>query len=233
MSSPPPPSLPRTHGRRLRAYYRSAGWPCLDAIEVELLNAGLVERCRASAGPDTIRLTEAGLQALGTTLQLNRRAFNAHEALVARMARELASAGRLVYRDLSLRGRVEEGWQACRADLYSIRYTSVAAYARPVIHEVKVRRADLQSDLRKPLKRAAYQALSSEFYYVMPAGLAQPEEIPQDCGLIWAESSGFRLLRPSATRAVQLSTGEWMALARRGAEFIEPASGQLPLHPDD
>lgn len=223
------PSLPRTHARRLRAYYRSAGWPCLDAIEVDLLNAGLIERCCAQAGPDRIRLTEAGLQALGRTLQTNRRAFDAHEDLVARMARELAAAGRLVYRDLSLRGRVESGWQACRADLYSIRHTSVAAYARPVIHEIKVRRADLQSDLRKPLKRAAYQALSSEFYYVMPAGLAQPDEVPADCGLIWAESGSFRLLRPSATRAVQLSTAEWMALARRGAEFLDADPDQLPL----
>ena len=38
---PVPPLLPRTHARRLRELYRSAGWPCLDPIEVDLLAGGL------------------------------------------------------------------------------------------------------------------------------------------------------------------------------------------------
>ena len=39
------PLLPlgRAHARRLREVYRSAGWPCLDTLEIELLAAGLLE----------------------------------------------------------------------------------------------------------------------------------------------------------------------------------------------
>ena len=222
------PALPRTHGRRLRQCYRSAGWPCLDTIEIDLLNAGLLERLRDHNGEERIRVTETGLRALGVGLQQNRKAFDAHETLVQRMAHNLASAGRMVYRGLMLRGRVDPGWQMCRPDVYSIRNTTLAAYASPVIHEIKVRRADLLSDLKNPNKRAAYCALSSSFFYVMPEGMADVDEIPEDCGVLYAGPSGFRIGRNSPLRAVELSIAEWMALARRGAEFLEPET-QQPL----
>lgn len=35
--------LKKVHTRRLREMYRSAGWPCLDVVEIELLAAGLLE----------------------------------------------------------------------------------------------------------------------------------------------------------------------------------------------
>ncbi|MGH8519113.1 MAG: hypothetical protein ACREUE_16810 [Panacagrimonas sp.] len=218
--------LPRSHGRRLREYYRSAGWPCQDSIEIDLLNAGLVERIADrvdGGGFDRIRVTETGLRALGSTLVRNRQAFDAHEGLVRVVAQHQARAGRLVYRGLMLRGRVGETWKSCRPDVYSIRPTSVAAYAHPVVHEVKVRRADLLSDLRNAGKRCAYQALSTEFFYVLPEGLAQPDEVPPDCGVLLASPAGLRLARPSPQRAVQLGVSEWMALARRGAEFLDAA----------
>lgn len=223
---PTAPELPRAHGRRLRDYYRSAGWPCLDTIEIDLLNAGLIERVTRPGGLDAIRVTDAGIQALGNCLQRNRRAFDPHEALVARVARHLAQSGRLTYRNLTLRGRVGEGWQVCRPDVYSIRFTTVEAYACPVIYEVKVRRADLLSDLKQETKRASYQALSSEFYYVMPAGLADCAEIPDGCGVLFATDEGFSLGRPAPVRTVSLSVAEWMVLARRGAEFIERGDEQ-------
>lgn len=231
MTDVPPSLLPRTHGRRLRDYYRSAGWPCQDAIEIDLLAAGLIERISRAGGTDLdfIRVTETGLQALGTRLVRNRQAFDAHEALVTQVTQKLAHAGRLAYRNLMLRGRVGDSWKPCRPDVYSIRHTSVAAYARPVIHEVKVRRADLLGDLKNPDKRAAYQALSSEFFYVMPEGLATPHEIPEDCGVLYAGESGLRLARPSPQRAVQLGIGEWMTLARRGAEFLDAAHDEQGL----
>lgn len=224
MSDASTPPLPRSHGRRLRDYYRSAGWPCQDTIEIDLLNAGLVERITQGLDGgrcDRIVVTQTGLQALGSTLLRNRQAFDAHEALVRKVAEHQARAGRLVYRGLMLRGRVGETWKRCRPDVYSIRPTSVAAYAHPVVHEVKVRRADLLSDLRNVSKRSAYQALSTESFYVLPEGLAQADEVPQDCGVLFAGPGGLRLARPSPLRAVQLGISEWMAIARRGAEFID------------
>ena len=217
----------RRHCRRLRDYYRSAGWPCLDTMEVELLNAGLIERvCVATDQPEVIRVTDSGLRAIGESLVSNRRAFDAHENLVSDMVRDLSRSGRLVFRGLSLRGRVGEAWRNCKPDVYSIRSTSVAAYAHPAIHEIKVRRADLLTDLKSPEKRAAYIALSSEFYYVMPEGLAHVEEIPEDCGVLFRTSGAFVLARNSPRRAVELSIAEWMALARRGADSVESEASQ-------
>lgn len=215
--------LSRAHARRLRTYYRSAGWPCHDNLEIDLLNAGLIARRAAHTGStaDQVCVTEAGLRALGSSLSRNRHAFDAHETLVERIAQIEASSGRMVYRGLMLRGRIESGWKSCRPDVYSIRYTPVAAYACPVIHEIKVRRADLLSDLKNADKRAAYQALSSAFYYVLPVGLADPDEIPDDCGVLYASESGLSLGRPSPQRAVELNTQIWMALARRGAEPVD------------
>lgn len=233
MSSVPASVLPRSHGRRLRAYYRSAGWPCLDSVEVDLLNAGLIERVSVSPGaPEIIRVTDAGLHALGSCLDRNRRVFDLHERLVEQVAQTLASAGRLVYRRLMLRGLVHEGWKPCRPDVYSLRNTSVAAYACPAIHEIKVRRADLLGDLKNSDKRAAYQALSAEFFYVMPEGLATVEEIPQDCGVLFAGDSGLKLGRASPRRTRELGFSEWMTLARRSAEFIEFETEQSALRDD-
>src|SRR5687767_10324977 len=42
----PAPTLGAVHARRLREVWRSAGWPCQDLVEVELLAAGLLERVR-------------------------------------------------------------------------------------------------------------------------------------------------------------------------------------------
>lgn len=225
--------LPRAHARRLRTYYRSAGWPCHDNLEIDLLNAGLIERLHQAspAMSEAIRVTDAGLRALGTSLDGNRRAFDAHEALVDRVAKWEASAGRLVFRGLSLRGRVESGWKLCSPDVYSLRYSTVAAYTEPVIHEVKVRRADLLSDLKNPDKRAAYQALSSAFYYVMPEGLASLDDIPEDCGVLFAtpEGAGFTVGRPSPRRAVEPGHAVWMALARRAADPVELDEAQAWL----
>src|SRR3990167_10294621 len=62
--SPEPPPLNRQHHRRLRDIYRSAGWPCADMVEVELLAAGLLERRGSADGHETLRVTDAGIQTL-------------------------------------------------------------------------------------------------------------------------------------------------------------------------
>ena len=38
--------LSSAHRRRLRQIWRSAGWPCQDMLEVELLDRGLLQRLR-------------------------------------------------------------------------------------------------------------------------------------------------------------------------------------------
>ncbi len=206
------------HRRRLREIWRSAGWPCQDMLEVELLHAGLLQRLRDAEGRETLRVTDAGIALLAQTLQKNRAARDAHEALVGRVAREMQRAGRIVWRGLSLRARVGEGdtagWAMAMPDVYSIRHTTVAAYLEPIVHEIKVRRADLLSDLRHEAKRAAYLASSGECWYVIREGIARPEEIPPQCGVMIASGAGLEVARAAPRRPMQMSFGLWMALAR-------------------
>ena len=210
--------LSAAHRRRLREIWRSAGWPCQDTLEVELLDSGLLQRLRDGDGRETLRVTDAGVSVLAQTLRRNRAARDAHEALVGRVALQMQRAGRIVWRGLSLRARVGEGdavaWAMAMPDVYSIRHTTVEAYLEPVVHEIKVRRADLLSDLRHEAKRAAYLALSGECWYVIRQGIAQPQEIPPECGVMLADASGLEVARPAPKRPMRMSFGLWMALAR-------------------
>jgi hypothetical protein len=210
--------LSAAHRRRLREVWRSAGWPCQDMLEVDLLHAGLLQRLRDDQGRETLRVTDAGIALLAQTLQRNRAARDAHERLVERVACEMQRAGRIVWRGLSLRARVGDGetagWAMAMPDVYSIRHTTVEAYLEPIVHEIKVKRADLLSDLRHEAKRSAYLALSSECWYVIGEGIARPEEIPPLCGVMIAGAAGLEVARPAPRRPVQMSFGLWMALAR-------------------
>ena len=210
---PPVPILP-LHCRRLRDIYRSAGWPCRDAVEIELLCAGLVERVLGPLGHETLRVTEAGIALLAETLQRNRARRDAHEMLVQRIGAEMGRAGRIVWQGLSLRARVGEAWAMAMPDVFSIRHTSVEAYLDPVVHEVKVQRADLLADLRKETKRAAYLALSSECWYVIREGIAEPDEVPAECGVLVAGEAGLDVARPAPKRPMRMPFQLWMALAR-------------------
>lgn len=206
------------HQRRLREVWRSAGWPCQDLVEVELLAAGLLERVRHPSGHETLRVTDAGIAALAATLARNRQRRDDHEQLVERIAREMARAGRIAWRGLGLRARVgteDEGrWVVAMPDVFSIRHTTVETYLEPVVHEVKVRRADLLADLKRADKRAAYLQLAGECWYVLREGIATPDEIPPECGVLIAACGALEVARPAPRRAMRLPFGTWMALAR-------------------
>jgi len=222
----PLPALGKVHARRLREVYRSAGWPCQDGIELELLAAGLLERVRDAAGHETVRLTPAGIDQVVRQLAANRAALSAHERLVEQVATQMARAGRIAWRGLSLRAQVpgpadEERpqWAVARPDVFSIRNTSVAEYVDPVVHEVKVRRADLLGDLRRPAKRAAYQDLGACWYVLgqdakgRPIG--EPDEVPGECGVMLLQGDRLVVARSATAPArAPLPFNVWMALAR-------------------
>jgi hypothetical protein len=218
-------ALSAPHQRRLREVWRSAGWPCQDMLEVELLAAGLLERVRDGAGRDSLRVTDAGLAALAMSLQKNRAARDAHEALVARVALELQRGGRIAWCGLSLRARVAdaghakgERWVSAMPDVFSVRQTSVAGYLQSEVHEIKVRRADLLSDLRHPHKRAAYLGLAASCWYVLAEGIGDADDVPHDCGVLLARATSFEVQRAAPARAMPFEAGlpfaVWMALAR-------------------
>ena len=225
-SDPSFPALTRVHGRRLREVYRSAGWPAQDALEIDLLAAGMLERVRSPFGHETLRVTDAGMRWLATVLARNRAALSAHEALVQRVAHEMARAGRLAWTGLGLRAQVATGgpprplrWCIARPDVFSIRHTSVESYVEPIVHEIKVRRADLLADLRQEAKRAAYRDLG-ECWYVLGCDargrpIAEAEEIPGECGVVVLQGDRLSVARPALRPArAGLPFGVWMALAK-------------------
>lgn len=234
-STPPDPAAwPAAHRRRLRQLWRSAGWPCHDGIELELLAGGLLERLRDDAGRETLRVTDAGVRLLAATLQRNRGAFDAHEALVARVVREMQRAGRLAWRGLRLRAPPLQPdgprrWPVAMPDVYSIRHTTREDQVEPIVHEVKVRRADLLADLRQEAKRAAYLGLASQCWYVLKAGIADADEVPAACGVMVAHAQTLEVLRPAPRRPMQLPLATWMVLARSGAEPPPDDDGQAWL----
>jgi len=221
------PPLGRLHARRLREIYRSAGWPCQDLLEIELLATGMLQRVAGPAGHETLRVTDAGIAYLAATLLRNRSALSKHEALVEQVACEMVRAGRIAWRGLGLRAQLPpqtEGgkvhWCVVRPDVFSIRNTTVQEYVEPIVHEIKVHRSDLLGDLRRPEKRAAYLDLGGECWYVLgcdakgqPIGAA--DEIPAECGVMLMEGSRLVVARAAPRRARQsLPLGVWMALAK-------------------
>ncbi|MBV7454417.1 hypothetical protein KW843_08050 [Acidovorax sp. sif1233] len=214
-----PLTLTRFHRARLMQIWRSAGWPCKDALEIDLLAAQLVVLHTSPEGCETLRLTEEGIRTLAQARQRGARALSAHDRLGQKFAGHLLASGRIVWRELSLRavidGAVPEApapipatssplwsedtparrtaanvWRMARPDLFSVRNTSVPAYLQPMVHEIKYSRADLLSDLRHDAKRQAYQWLCEECYYVFPAGIAEAGEIPEHFG-IWVLHGGL------------------------------------------
>ncbi len=234
----PPAALGRAHARRLREIYRSAGWPCQDVLEIELLASGMVQRVAGPLGHETLRVTDAGVSYLAATLVRNRAVLSDHETLVERVAGEMVRAGRITWRGLGLRAQLpplEEGgklrWCIAKPDVFSIRNTSVADYVDPVVHEIKVRRSDLLGDLRRPDKRAAYLDLGGECWYVLGCDargqcIAEPGEVPMECGVMVVENNRLVLARAAPRRARQtLPFSVWLALAK-----ATPVAG---LHEDE
>lgn len=225
-TSGPALALGKAHARRLREIYRSAGWPCQDPLEIELLAAGMLDRVQAPSGHESLRVTDAGVRLLAATLAANRAALSAHEALVERVALEMSRAGRIAWRGLGLRAQVpgsEPGqplrWCVAKPDVFSIRNTSIETYVDPIVHEVKVRRADLQGDLRQPAKRLAYLDLG-ECWYVLGNDargncIADPDEVPAECGVLVLDGERLAVARAAPRRTrTGLPFGVWMALAK-------------------
>ncbi len=118
-------------------------------------------------------------------------------------------------------GAAKARWKVCKPDVFSIRNTSVAAYLQPVVHEIKVSRADLLGDLRRRDKRDSYLDLGGQCWYVLGCDarghpIAQADEVPQVCGVIYAMPDGrLEVARHAPVRSVlDLPFALWMALAK-------------------
>lgn len=140
-------------------------------------HAGSIERCDLRKS-DCDRLTaDQRAQRLGVRLDPER--LTASDVLKAIRHRHATSPSKmpewLVLQEVTLdRRRVD----AMALRLWSSKGLVVIAY------EVKVSRSDFLQELRYPAKREEAIAASSQFWFATPAGLVQPEEVPEDCGLV-------------------------------------------------
>lgn len=215
-----PAPLSRRHLARLRQIYRSSGWPCRDITELELVVAGFITPRESCTRLETLELTHLGRKVLVESSAANRASRSAHDELSSRVTRYLQADGRIVWNEIALRANVDGEWLTGVADVFSIRHTTVEAYLDPVVHEVKVSRSDLLQDLRSPAKRGAYLGMASQVYYVLACGpdgkaIAQPDEIPLECGVIIAEQDRLNIARVAPRQPFTgLRFDLWMSLAK-------------------
>lgn len=230
-----PPTITRRHLTRLRQIHRSSGWPCRDPIEVDLLVTGLLDAVTDAQGRETLRVTATGLQALSTAHANNRASRSVHDGLVQRVARLTQQEGRIAWSGLALRAQVNDEWVQAIPDVFSLRNTTVEAYLEPVVHEIKVSRADLLSDLKKPDKRSAYLAMASQVYYVLGVNargkpIAEPDEIPPECGVMVATEAQLEVVRVAPRQPFSgMRFDIWMALAKSAPLLKDDEGSQLSL----
>lgn len=123
------------------------------------------------------------------------------------------------------RGRTLEADVERRLDGWAINGYSSKRRQR-VAYEVKVSKGDFCRDVTKPLKRRAGLLLSNLFYYVAPAGVIAPDQVPPECGLLEVVQCPVGLRVKEAVSAPWRDTPPcpWSfvaALARRAVKFQE------------
>lgn len=147
--------LSRHHRTRLMQIWRSAGWPCQDVVELELLAAGLLAKQVSAEGHEILRLTDLALHRLAMAREQGQRSASLHDRIAHRFTQQqLLPAGRIVWRELALRAAVEadEPHQTnppAPADAAAMLFGDDAALPAPVVRAARrvwrVARPDLFS----------------------------------------------------------------------------------------
>lgn len=219
--------LPRRHATRLRHYWRSQGWACHDNIDIDLLRWGLIVEQPGREAASVFELSAAGRDALAAGLQRNRVARRAHADAVRATAGHLADAGRLVFTEISVRTEHEGRWRSCQPDVFSLVRGLRADHLAPLVHEIKVSRADLLGELRGG-KIERYRELAAGIYLVLAEGIAMVDEIPTDYGVaLYGADGSLRIARSAPIGDYTLETRHWMALAKARPFVHDSESPQL------
>ncbi len=96
-----------------------------------------------------------------------------------------------------------------------------------VAYEIKISRSDFTREICQPLKRRPALLLTNQFYFVTPAGLLKPEEIPQECGLMEIREceAGYLVWKEIVT-APWRETGPapWYFVAAIARRFVREAA---------
>jgi hypothetical protein len=79
---------------------------------------------------------------------------------------------------------------------------------RSVLVECKISRGDFLADREKPFRRDPGQGMGSERYYMTPAGLVHPDELPAGWGLLEVRNREIQIaVRCSPRRDLRSSEG--------------------------
>ena len=113
---------------------------------------------------------------------------------------------------------VETGRSSSRLDFFAMNCWPSKRF-RTVAYEIKVTRADFARELKHPDKRVPAEELGNECFFVMPAGLAKVDEIPEGWGLIEVIANGLRIKKHARQREIGPFPLSFMAsIARRSKD---------------
>lgn len=218
------PSLTRRHITRLRAYFCcgvNGGASRADNVDLDLVAYGFIARSERTLGYPHFAITHAGELALAVEKGLEIARRRPHHELGARLAVWLRSKQRITWENIQLTvARPEGGQRVVRPDVFSMRTTYNAREINPCVHEIKVSRADFLADVAKPEKREGYAALSEQFFYVAPAGVIAPADLPDGSGLLVEVGTGeFETLVRPRRRRIELGAPVFMNLLLKPGSF--------------
>lgn len=77
------------------------------------------------------------------------------------------------------------------------------------------------SFLWQQAKGAAYLDTASQCWYILKTGIAQPEDISPQYGVMVADDIGIEVVRPAPHRVMNLPFATWMSLARGDADRFD------------
>lgn len=158
-----------------------------------------------------------------------------YEALVARVAQQMQREGHIVWTKQSLQEQLSIVLPHANPDVLSIRDTTVEAHLQPIVHEIKMNRADLMDELKRPEKMAAYLTIASHVYYVLALDakgrpIATADEVPAEYGVMVANDNGVEILRPAPKQPfTSLQFGMWMALVKAPPIQCQSDQGLAPI----
>lgn len=101
-----------------------------------------------------------------------------------------------------------------------------SGHGRRVAYEIKVSRSDYLKELADPDKRKWVEECCQETWFVMPAGLVKPTEIPESWGLLEASAKQLRSKKIAPTRGIgagDISYDIMLAVLRESARQVDLA----------
>lgn len=115
---------------------------------------------------------------------------------------------------------------ARRCDLWTISANSSAGF-KARAYEVKISRTDFKRDTA--IKQREARLFSDQFFYVTPAGLLRPDEVPDWAGLIEYRDGGFKTIVPAPYRDKDAPTWELVVSLIRNSGNVNRDTDLLKL----